>query len=453
MTAVIASSKLSVIIGLGITGLSVARFLARENRPFVVLDTREKPPMLAAFDAEFPEHRCVCGPLDQALLLAAEQIILSPGLAKAHPAIVAAQTAGVELLGDIELFARKAAAPIIAITGSNGKTTVTTLVGGMAKAAGLNVLVGGNIGTPALDLLTQPAPDFYVLELSSFQLETTHQLNAHSAVVLNVTQDHMDRYPNFAAYHAAKMRIFFGVKNMVVNRDDPLSQGIVAQTTSQLSFGLSKPDLKQFGIIAEQGEPHLAQGLTALLPVSRLNLRGTHNHSNALAAMALLHTMGALNQGALDFLAQFPGVKHRCQTVAEKNGIIFINDSKATNVGATLAALVGLSAELAGDAKILLILGGQGKGADFTELLPGLSESVKTTLVLGEDADKISAAIAGHVPVVRVTDLNSAVETAYQQAEKGDLVLLSPACASFDMFNGYEARGEAFIHAVEALAA
>ncbi len=451
MAELIATSKVTVIVGLGVTGLSVARFLARENRPFVVLDTRAEPALLPTFNEQLPGRTCLCGPLDQDLLRNAEQIILSPGLAKAAPEIQAAAAAGIEVIGDIELFARSAQAPIVAITGSNGKTTVTTLVGKMANAAGLNVLVGGNIGTPALDLLAQPVPDYYVLELSSFQLETTTQLNAHSAVVLNVSADHLDRYPSFAAYHAAKMRIFFGVQTMLVNRDDPLSRGPVAQDTQVVSFGLSKPDLKDFGVLREDDGAYLAKGLTSLLPAASLTVRGSHNQSNALAAMALVDAMGALNDAAVEALQQFPGVKHRCQTVAHKNDITFINDSKATNVGATLAALKGLGAELAANEKIHLILGGQGKGANFAELLPGLTQQIKAVYVFGEDAELITQAISGHVSVKAVADLDQAVAQAAQTASQGDLVLLSPACASFDMFSGYEARGDAFVQAVAGL--
>ncbi|WP_317930921.1 UDP-N-acetylmuramoyl-L-alanine--D-glutamate ligase [Halioxenophilus sp. WMMB6] len=457
MADLIASSKLTAVVGLGISGLATARFLARQGERFILLDTRAEPPLLPQFLAEFPEQKPVCGPLNIETLTAVDQIILSPGVAKTEPAIAAAEQAGVAVLGDVDLFVRHAQAPIIAITGSNGKTTVTTLVGGMAAAAGLNIAVGGNIGTPVLDLLAEPTPDFYVLELSSFQLETTHNLAALAAVVLNLSRDHMDRYPSYSAYHAAKMRIFFGVQTMLVNRDDPLTRGPLAAGVKQVSFGLSAPDLKQFGILQVGQEAYLAKGTEPLLAVSRLQLRGSHNHSNALAAMALVDEMGVLNSAALQFLAAFPGVAHRCQWVAEKNGVVFINDSKATNVGATLAALKGLSSDLQGTAnsqgRIHVILGGQGKGADFTELLGGLGERVATALVLGEDAEKIIAAIKPAVPVVAVATMQEAVEQAYALAAAGDLVLLSPACASFDMFNGYEHRGQVFESAVEALAA
>lgn len=453
MAELIATNKVTVIVGLGVTGLSVVHFFARQNQPFVVVDTRPQPPLLESFNQQFPNKECLCGPLDEELLCNAAQIILGPGLPLAMPEIQAAQSSGVEVIGDIELFARAAKAPIVAITGSNGKTTVTTLVGEMANAAGLNVLVGGNIGTAALDLLAEPLPDFYVLELSSFQLETTLKLNAHIAVVLNVTEDHMDRYPSFGAYHAAKMRIFFGVHTMLVNRDAPLSRGLVPQDTKEVSFGLSNPDIKDFGILKDESGEFFGKGFTPLLAKAELTMRGLHNHSNALAAMALVDSMDALNENALKALAGFSGVKHRCQTVGVKGGVTFINDSKATNVGATLAALKGLSAELTPEQSIHLILGGQGKGADFTGLRSGLSSTIKTALVIGEDAPVITAAIEDQVTVVPAVALEDAVQRAYELANSGDLVLLSPACASFDMFTGYESRGDAFIKAVAGLAA
>ena len=451
MVDLIATNKVTVIVGLGVTGLSVARFFARNNQPFVVMDTRSNPPLLSMFNQQFPNRDCLCGPLDQELLCNAQQIILGPGLPLAMPEIQAAQQAGVEVIGDIELFARSAPAPIVAITGSNGKTTVTTLVGEMAKAGGLQVLVGGNIGVPALDLLVEDTPDYYILELSSFQLETTQKLNAHIAVVLNVTEDHMDRYANFGAYHAAKIRVFFGVKTMLVNRDAPLSRGLVAQDVKEISFGMRQPDLKDFGIVRGQEGQFFAKGFMHLMPVSDLCMRGQHNQSNALAAMAMVDSMGALNEGALNACASFPGVKHRCQTVAVKAGVTYINDSKATNVGATLAALSGLSAELATGQSLHIILGGQGKGADFSILSNGLGSTIKTALIMGEDAPAITQAVTNHVETIQVGNMAEAVHKAAELACEGDIVLLSPACASFDMYPSYEHRGDDFISKVQGL--
>ncbi len=459
MADLIATSRVAAVVGLGASGLATARFLAREGKPFVLLDTRSKPPLLDAFLKEFPDITPECGPLNSETLNSVAQIILSPGLAKNMPEIQAAEQAGVEVIGDIELFARHANAPIVAITGSNGKTTVTTLVGGMAKAAGLNVLVGGNIGTPALDLLAEPTPNFYVLELSSFQLETTQHLNAFAATVLNVTKDHLDRYSSFMAYHRAKMRILFGAKNVVVNRQDLLTRGPISQDVNQISFGLNVPDLKDFGIIEHESERYLAKGLDALLPVAEVKLHGSHNLSNALAAMALVDLMGGLNQAALSYLSNFTGIDHRCQWVAKKSGVTFFNDSKATNVGATIAAVQGLTNELADKNAVHLILGGQSKGGDFNELLPALKSKVASVQIYGEDAEIIHDTLvnanndqARELQIEKVQDLNSAVQSAFTFAKSGDYVLLSPACASFDMFSGYEERGRVFMSAVEAIA-
>lgn len=452
MVDLIATKQMTAIVGLGVTGLSVARYLARENQPFMLFDTRQAPALLSVFKQEFPDTEIYLGELDSQRLLGVAQIILSPGLARASKAIVEAEAKGAEVIGDIELFVRAAKAPIIAITGSNGKTTVTTLVGGMAKAAGLQVQVGGNIGVPALDLLQEPVPDYYVLELSSFQLETTKKLNAQAAVVLNVSRDHLDRYDNFASYHSAKMRIFFGAKVMLVNRDDLLSQGPLAEGMKQVSFGLSQPDLNQFGLLEQEGQTYLARGLEPLLPVSQLKLRGRHNHSNALAAMALVDIMGGLNDASLKFLSDFTGVDHRCQWVGEHDGVTYINDSKATNVGATAAAVQGLVSELPPGGHIHILLGGQGKGAEFSELREPLKLKVANAFVYGEDAQLIVNAIATVVSTHSVSGLKEAVLAAHRAAKPGDLVLLSPACASFDGFKGYEHRGQVFVETVKGLA-
>lgn len=439
------------IVGMGNTSLAVARWLRGNGSQFVLMDTRVSPPQRDLFADEFPGVGLLCGPLDADTLLACEQIIVSPGVALSEPALQAAAARGIEILGDIELFARSAKAPIIAITGSNGKTTVTTLVGKMLKAAGKQVLVGGNIGTPALELLKEPVPDVYVLELSSFQLETTLRLNAHAAVVLNLSRDHMDRYESLAGYHAAKTRIFFGAKWMVVNREDPLSQGPVAEGMSVVKFGLSQPDLTDFGVIYRQGQEHLAQGLEPLLPVQDLQLLGAHNVNNVLAALALVNCVTQISSAVLKVVREFSGVAHRCMPVPTDSGIVFINDSKATNVGATLAAVQGLSKQKP-NAKIHLLLGGQGKGGDFTALAQGLTRQVGQVFVYGEDKQIILEAIAGKTETHAVANLEQAVRAAVDVASKGDIVLLSPACASFDMFSGFEARGEAFEALVKAIA-
>lgn len=431
---------------MGATGLSVARFLMREKQRFMMLDTRQAPPNLERFTKEFPGVPCELGPLSPETLCAASRIVLSPGLARREPAIQSALQAGVPVVSDIQLFAAKAPAPIIAITGSNGKSTVTTLVGEMIKAAGYKVAVGGNLGTPALDLLGNLADaDCFVLELSSFQLETTDTLNAEVATVLNVSADHMDRYEDLADYHRAKQRVYLGARKIVVNRDDALTQALRADLHMS-SFGLGRPDLKEFGLIEEGGEVYLAYGLKKLLAAGELKVAGKHNLMNALAALAVGQLYGLPMEPMLEVLRSFTGLPHRCQWVAESNDIVFINDSKGTNVGATLAALRGLSRL---PAKIILIAGGEGKGADFDPLGSALEENARALVSIGTDGDKIATVARRHgVPTLSAKSMKEAVATAREMAKPGDLVLLSPACASFDMFKDYVDRGQRFADAV-----
>jgi UDP-N-acetylmuramoylalanine--D-glutamate ligase len=354
----------------------------------------------------------------------------------------------VKLSGDIDLFARYAKAPIIAITGSNAKSTVTTLVGEMAAAAGKKVAVGGNLGTPALDLLND-AVELYVIELSSFQLETTDQLNAEVATCLNISEDHMDRYADLPAYHLAKHRIFRGAQQVVVNRDDALSRPLVADQLPCWYFGLGKPDFKRFGLLEDNGEKSLAYQFDALLPVRELKIRGAHNQSNALAALALGHAVGLPFAPMLAALKQFAGLPHRCQWVGERNAVNYYDDSKATNVGAALAAIEGLGADIAG--KLLLVAGGDGKGADFSALKAPVGKFCRAVLLLGRDADRLADALGDAAPLIRVNTLEEAVQRAADLAEAGDAVLLSPACASLDMFKNFEERGRLFAQAVEGL--
>lgn len=440
MSALIASNRLVLIVGLGVTGFSVARYLAGQGRAFVVADKAPKPESVARFHAEFPQARLITGELDYQAWQGVSEIILSPGVPRKHPAVAAALADGVEVIGDIELFVREARAPIVAITGSNGKTTVTTLVGEMAKAAGVAVKVGGNVGTPVLDLLSDAA-QLYVLELSSFQLESTFNLKAAAATVLNVSPDHMDRYDSLAEYHFTKQRIYLNAKHLVINRDDPLTHPPMAQDAQVTRFFVGEPDLKDFGVRREGGEIFLAQGLRRLLGVSELKIRGLHNVANALAALALGRAVGLGEEAMLATLREFSGLPHRCQLVACKNGVDFVNDSKATNIGATEAALKGLAV---GQPKIVLIAGGDGKGADFSSLVPLVKENVKAVTLIGKDAEKIAQVCAPLVPVERCASLQEAVEKAAHYAVPGDTVLLSPACASLDMFKNYEDRGEQF---------
>lgn len=444
--SLIASDHFRIVVGLGKSGMSLVRFLARQGLPFAVVDTRANPPELATLREQFPQVEVRCGELDVEFLCRASELLVSPGLAIATPALQAAAARGVKLSGDIDLFARYAKAPIIAITGSNAKSTVTTLVGEMAAAAGKRVAVGGNLGTPALDLLDD-AVELYVMELSSFQLETTDQLNAEVATCLNISEDHMDRYASLAAYHLAKHRIFRGARQVVVNRDDALSRPLVADQLPCWTFGLGKPDFKRFGLLEESGEKYLAYQFDALLPVRELKIRGAHNQSNALAALALGHAVGLPFEAMLQALRSFAGLAHRCQWVGERNAVSYYDDSKATNVGAALAAIEGLGADIGG--KLVLIAGGDGKGADFSALKTPVGKFCRAVILLGRDAERLAAALGDAAPLIRVKTLEEAVQRAAELAEAGDAVLLSPACASLDMFKNFEERGRLFAQAVE----
>lgn len=447
--SLIASDHFRIVVGLGKSGMSVVRFLAQQGVSFAVADTRENPPELATLSRDYPQVEVRCGELDVDFLCRADELYVSPGLALATPALQAAAARGVKLSGDIDLFARNAKAPIVAISGSNAKSTVTTLVGEMAAAAGKRVAVGGNLGTPALDLLNDDI-ELYVMELSSFQLETTNQLGAEVATVLNVSEDHMDRYSGLPAYHLAKHRIFRGAKQVVVNRQDALTRPLMSEGLPCWTFGLSAPDFKAFGLREENGEKYLAFEFQNLMPVRELKVRGAHNQANALAALALGHAVGLPFDAMLSSLRNFTGLEHRCQWVRELDGVSYYNDSKATNVGAALAAIDGLGADMEG--KLVLIAGGDGKGADFSGLRDSVAKHCRAVVLMGRDADLIAAAVGDGVPRVRADSLDDAIVQSRELAQSGDAVLLSPACASFDMFKNYEERGQLFARAVEALA-
>jgi len=444
----IASDQFRIVVGLGKSGMSLVRFLAQQGVRFAVADTRENPPELAALKAQFPQVEVRCGALDVDFLSRASELYVSPGLALATPALQEAAKRGAKLSGDIDLFARYAKAPIIAITGSNAKSTVTTLVGEMAAAAGKKVAVGGNLGTPALDLLSDEV-ELYVVELSSFQLETTDQMNAEVATCLNISEDHMDRYAGLLDYHLAKHRIFRGARQVVVNRQDALSRPLIGDQVPCWTFGLNKPDFKGFGLIEEGDEKHLAFQFEALMPVRELRIRGAHNQANALAALALGHAVGLPFEPMLATLKNFAGLPHRCQWLRERSGVTYYDDSKATNVGAALAAIDGLGVDIAG--KLVLVAGGDGKGADFSGLREPVAKYCRAVVLLGRDAELIAKALGDQVPQLRVKTLEEAVQRAAEFAQPGDAVLLSPACASLDMFKNFEERGRLFAQAVEAL--
>ncbi len=446
--SLIASDQFRIVVGLGKSGMSLVRFLARRGVAFAVADTRENPPELATLRRDYPQVEVRCGELDVDFLCRANELYVSPGLALATPALQQAAARGVKLSGDIELFARNAKAPIVAISGSNAKSTVTTLVGDMAAAAGKRVAVGGNLGTPALDLLADDV-ELYVMELSSFQLETTDQLNAEVATVLNISEDHMDRYSGLPAYHLAKHRIFRGARQVVYNRQDALTRPLMGEGLPCWTFGLNKPDFKAFGLREEDGQKYLAFEFQNLMPVSELKIRGSHNQANALAALALGHAVGLPFEPMLATLRTFAGLAHRCQWLRERDGVSYYDDSKATNVGAALAAIEGLGADI--DGKLVLVAGGDGKGADFSGLKAPVAAHCRAVVLLGRDAELIAAALGDDVPLVRVKTLDEAVEQCAALAQPGDAVLLSPACASLDMFKNYEERGRLFAQAVEGL--
>ena len=446
MTQLIATNSITAIVGLGLTGLSVARYLKSQKRAFIMLDSRQNPPMLDEFLQEFPQQAIELGPLNVETLTAATEMIVGPGTPLSEPAIHTAIEAGIAVMGDIELFARAANAPIVAITGSNAKTTVTTLLGLMAETAAIKVAVGGNIGTPALDLLNQSEVELYVLELSSFQLETTKKLNAKAATILNISADHMDRYKGLPQYHAAKQRIYFGAEQIIFNRADALTQPPVIDTVKRISFGLQGSDFGQFGILQQAGVAYLSWQLEALMPVSELKIKGSHNVENALAAMALGQAVGIPMAAMLATLKSFSGLPHRCQWIASIDGVDFYNDSKGTNVGATRAALEGLCGSVE---KFVLIAGGVGKGADFSALTPALEKSCRAMIVIGAAAEQLASIAPKNIRLIYAESLTAALLESRQLARAGDAVLLSPACASFDMFSGFEDRGEQFIQWVK----
>lgn len=442
---VIATDNRKVVIGLGMTGLSCARYLAGKQQAFSVVDSRQQPPGLDSFRREFPDVTLSLGEISDDALAGATQLVVSPGVGLDVPAISRAVANGAAVCGDVDLFREEVSAPIIAITGSNGKSTVTTLVGELARYCGKRVAVGGNIGVPVLDLLSQPEPELYVLELSSFQLERSENLAVEVATVLNMSADHMDRYSGMPAYHQAKHRIFRGCKKAVVNRGDTLSKPLVPDTVEIWTFGLNKPDFHGFGLIEEAGTEYLAYEFEPLMPVSELKMAGRHNIENALAGLALGAAFGLPIDKMIEALKQFTGLSHRCQFVLEVNGVCYYNDSKGTNVGATVAAIKGLADN---QASVVLIAGGQSKGADFTSLAPVLRQLCKSVIVMGEAADELAALCGEQVDHHHVSSMSQAVTLAQRLAGEGDTVLLSPACASFDMFDNYQQRGEQFVEAV-----
>ncbi|MGH8400079.1 MAG: UDP-N-acetylmuramoyl-L-alanine--D-glutamate ligase [Gammaproteobacteria bacterium] len=436
----------TLIVGLGKTGLSCARFLAARGVEIAVTDSREHPPGLKELRNEMPDTAVFVGGFSEAALQHADQLIVSPGIAVSTPFVIKARAMGLPVLGDIELFAHYARAPVVAITGSNGKSTVTTLVGAMAEQAGREVRVGGNLGTPALDLIRESEPDLYVLELSSFQLEVTESLRCLSATVLNISPDHMDRYATVHDYAAAKARVYRHCAVAIVNRDDALVRNMAQQAGTRVSFGLDAPQSDDYGLVTHDGVRWLVRGTSRLLAATELRLHGDHNLLNAMAALALGEAAGLPMPAMLAVLRQFRGLPHRMEFVTRAHDVDWYDDSKGTNVGATVAAVSGL------DGPLVLIAGGDGKGQDFTPLAAALVGKTRAVVLLGKDAVAIETAIAGRIPVTHSKDMPTAVKAAACIAQAGDRVLLSPACSSLDMFENFEHRGRVFAAAARRLA-
>ncbi len=435
-----------MIVGLGKTGLSCARYLSAQGIAVAVTDSREQPPELATLRAELPDVAVFTGGFDEQVFASADELIVSPGVSLKHPLLVQALEQGKKIIGDVELFAQHASAPVIVITGSNGKSTVTSLVGIMAREAGKDVRIGGNIGKPVLELIEESEPDCYVLELSSFQLEYTHSLNAQVATVLNISADHMDRYAGLQEYIGAKRRVFRGNGVMVLNRDDAEVMAMAEPLRKIITFGLDRAQANQYGVCEHQHEQWLCRGDKPLMNCNELLIPGTHNIANALAALAIGEAAGFTQSAMLTALKGFQGLPHRTQFVAESQGVRWYNDSKGTNVGATCAALAGMHG------KVVLIAGGEGKGADFSELVPVIEDKARAVVLLGKDADMMAKILEGHAEIEFASNMEDAVITAKRLVSAGDTVLLSPACASFDMFENYQQRGEIFMQMVRRFA-
>jgi UDP-N-acetylmuramoylalanine--D-glutamate ligase len=445
-------NKRILVLGLGKTGFSVLRWLSKQGAVLSVADSRDNPPNMEDLVRRMPQVVIYPGKFKQEVLLSAEVIVISPGVALSEPAVQVAIKQGIPVIGDVELFAqyRSKSAKVIGITGSNGKTTVTTLVGEICKEAGLKTIVAGNIGLPVLDALQMETPDIYVLELSSFQLETTANLSLDAATVLNVCEDHMDRYASLADYAAAKARILTHAKVAVLNREDPIANNMLAD--NKITFGLNTaPSASDLGLIDNAGIHYLASGQRRICKTSELKIAGKHNTANALAAAALCSAIGIEKIAIANAIRHFKGLPHRVEWVASIDDVDFYDDSKGTNVGATCAAIAGMTKHDKPQ-KVVLIAGGDGKGQNFSPLVSALKANSHGVVLIGRDAPLIEAALNGiDIPIYRAVDLPEAVNTAKKVANPGDAVLLSPACASFDMFKNYEHRAEVFVEAVKRL--
>ena len=432
-----------LVVGLGATGLSIARYLKRHDADAIFLDSRDEPPGIEALNDIWPDADIRLG--KKSIPKSVNRVIASPGIEDKHPLLKKARKKDLEVVSDIELFAREASKPFVAVTGSNGKSTVTTLLYHMCRADERNTLAGGNLGEPALDLLAEDAPDVYVLELSSFQLHRTANLPAQVAVLLNVSPDHLDWHKNEKEYRDAKYRVYREAKAAVVNRADETAAKMAARCEQVVSFGGDEPADGHFGLRTVDDVTYLAHGETLLLSVRELAMYGLHNQLNALAALAAGDLLGLEMSSMLQVLAEFPGLPHRMQFVARIGAVDYINDSKATNVAAAVASINSV------DNMLVLIAGGDGKDGDFTELASAVEDKLRSAVLIGEDAEKIAHALDTVMPVHFADSMDSAVKLAADCAESDDTVLLAPACASFDQFSNYMERGDVFCDAVEGL--
>lgn len=434
-----------LVYGLGATGLSIARYLQRNDVNAIYVDSRKAPPGIADLEKICPAADVVTGSPPRSLLKGLSRIIVSPGVPDSEPFLVAARKAGIATVSDVELFVHEARAPFVAVTGSNGKSTVTTLLALMCSAAGKTGLAGANLGVPALDLLQEEVPDFYILELSSFQLQRTRHLPAAVAMLLNISPDHLDWHASEDEYRRAKYRIFDQAKAAVINRADEQVRERLPAGLRCKSFGLDVPAADEFGLVGEDGQVYLARGKQLLLAVTDIAMVGVHNQANCLAALAAGELMGLHIAPMLEVLNNFPGLPHRMQAVRDIAGVRFINDSKATNVGAAIAAVSSV------DGIVVLIAGGRGKGGDFEQLATATHRKLRAVLLIGEDGPLLHDAFEGLVPTEYAENLRAAVSRAADIAQTGDTVLLAPACASLDQYPNYQARGDDFRRAVEAL--
>lgn len=447
------NDRLTVIVGLGSTGLSCAKYFSSMGEKFKVVDSRKNPPGLIELEQLMPDVECELGEFSAQTFVRAKQLVVSPGVSLLTKEIVAARNAGVPITGDIDIFSKQASAPIIAVTGSNGKSTVVAMLAEILKKAGINFGLGGNLDgenfKPALDLLDEEKRDLYVLELSSFQLETTENLNAEVVSLLNLSEDHMDRYGSLEEYHQAKQRIFNGCKQLVINRDDQYSYPNSELNIPVMDFGFSRPGINGLGLLDDGGDQYLAYQYEKIVSVNELKVFGQHNIANVLAAIALAMAIDVDMKHIKKAITGFSGLPHRCQWVANIGGVEFYNDSKGTNVGATVAAIEGLGQRI--DGHIILIAGGVGKGADFSPLVTVINKWGKEVVLIGQAASEIAAYFDEEIETCFANDMQDAVKLALQHAVAGDAVLLSPACASFDMFENFQHRGQSFIQCVEAM--